>query len=102
MNREKKEVFFRIARDLRGEFSFVPIFYGSLGVSLATGEEIEVRNIHNFFSFGIPQHSRVCKDVLCSPQSSMLFLLSSAHFRQGGTNFLISRLRIAKSDRICT
>ena len=37
MNREKKEVFFRIARDLRGEFSFVPILYGSLGVSLATG-----------------------------------------------------------------
>ena len=54
MNREKKEVFFRIARDLRGEISFVPILYGSLGVSLATGEEIEVRNIHNFFSFGIP------------------------------------------------
>lgn len=44
-NRKKKDIFFRIANDLRKEFSFVPILYGSLGVCMATKEEIEVHDI---------------------------------------------------------
>ncbi len=44
-NKKKKGVFLRIARDLRKEFSFIPILYGSLGLSIAIKEDIKTNDI---------------------------------------------------------
>lgn len=43
--RRKEEAFFGLARALREELSVVPVLYGSLGLALATGEEIAVNDV---------------------------------------------------------